>query len=115
MNIVFEYFFDNDDYIIGWITHPAENRPEFQDNPIPIAGMNYELYDRYGLPQFKIINKEIIKESQIPSEHLENLSMINKTALFKIVKAICAGIKNGPTDVNFIKLNNIIEKIKNGF
>ena len=61
-------------------------------------------------------NNNIVEEIElIPSDHDIALMDINTTQLFKILKGLTRGIKNGPTDPMFIKLDEKINQIQNGF
>lgn len=117
---VYEYFLESIngiDYIKGYDQLDMEGNEHLKNNPKPIhefIGPGWE-HDEYGNLQWAIINNEIVHVPQEPSQHQQSLGLINKTKLFKILKALVNGIDTGGTGQKYNNLKTVMDRIENGF
>lgn len=66
--IGFEYFLDDENYILGWAQWNIKNRPDLERVPFPLKEMSFlskkDSYQRLwtGTHIFKLVDNEIIRE-----------------------------------------------------
>lgn len=119
--IGFEYFLVNVDYISGWKHWNLKIRPELGIVPPPTEEMKRSLYDQYGNLRFRFVEGKIVDDPPTPTEHQVSLTAITNTQLFKIIKAqnseimALRSLVGGEPAPQFTKLQNVIDKIQNGF
>jgi hypothetical protein len=124
----FEYFIDNENFILSWQSWNSERIPKneqerieyaekierIKNNPVPLGRINDTVKDDNGRlwhvksnKNFKLINNEIQMIDHIENDdEIFNRKYSYKEALRRIVK----GIKNGVLDPDFIEFSNDLEK-----
>lgn len=73
--MVVEYFLDDKNYITGWTMH--KEKPLFLGIDLPTQEMNEELKDSFGNYKYRLDDKQVIEDLQIPSEEQIELKRIN--------------------------------------
>ena len=112
--IVYEYFLNPQNEITGWQIWPLNLKPEYSDNPLPIAGMLAgELKDAYGNYKYKLEGVVILDTTPVITQRDLAKRRIREINKKDFLKAVVRGVRDN-TNTDFNNLEQDINDSENG-